>query len=506
MKRIQLKYSLFLFFTLSLLGQGCKKVKNDFNYDPVNKLSITEPSSGKATDIKLGQSLLFSPVITGTKDLDPANLAYEWSVYEITQEMLNAPISVLSREHDLNLVVGAPFALGKLYNLTLKVTDNKTGVSAFIFYTLSVVNDFSQGWMVLEDNPGGGDFSMVLPNGTIFRNVYSALNGSKLPGKPLALEISSYVVTDDVTAASKKIYAIGENFGMELNFITLTPKFDFPFLFYKAPDVVKPTLANWFLGPSMGVIINDGKMHVNIAGGFPGAKKWAGFLLAPGQGLNYSLAPYVASGSLSSPGRLFNQLIVYDQIGKRFYAVNSPATAMTAFEPQASTVFDMNNVGMTMLFMEEAPSSNFNAIMKDALNDNYLLQFKSGPYTTAAPAITLTRKKIIVPGGTPISGFGASKISSHLFYATENKIYLYEPASGISTLQYTFPASEKVTLLRAPSPAFVPAQIAVITWNGTESKMYVFPQFVNGSTVGQIATPNATYTGFGKVIDLDYKR
>src|SRR5206468_510127 len=78
-----------------------------------------------------------------------------------------------------------------LYKLVVKVTDNKTGVSFYKFYSLNVDTSpwGGEGWVVLENqaSSNGCDVSVIttrdgVQRGTVYSNVYSlANNGNKLP-------------------------------------------------------------------------------------------------------------------------------------------------------------------------------------------------------------------------------------------------------------------------------------------------------------------------------------
>ncbi|WP_343303732.1 PKD-like family lipoprotein [Chitinophaga niabensis] len=496
-----MKANLTIICILTVLFSSCYKDKGNYTYAELNKLQITDTYGAVNVPITFGDTLKINPKITQTTAPNEENLTFEWMVFDNSPaSSYNLPKTVIATTRNLAVkITEPPFSLGQNYRLTYKVTDKRTGVSSFLFYNLTIINKYAQGWMFLEDKAGVGDFSMILPNGSVERNVYSSLNAANPMGKPVKLEITPFQITDDLSPSSKKIYLLTETDGMELSYQTMLKKFNYGYLFYAAPSIVKPARHTWAssstgvnLSGSLGVAINDGKLHTNLVGGFPGSKKWGASLLTPAGNQNYTLAPYVAGGTTYT-------VTVYDALNKRFYSAGG--TVLNAFPGAASTVFDMNNVGMDLLYMDSANVvREYNCVFKDETNTPWLLKFKTVA-TTAAPAITLLKTQMSAPDIVNMTAAASSTLTPHIYYGVGNKLYKYETTSNITVPQFTFPAGETVIKMKFNRVPAGTSQLVAVTWTGTESKVYFF----DVSAVGDFTTYTNVYSGFARIVDLGYK-
>lgn len=495
-----MKANLTIISILAILFSSCYKDKGNYEYAAANQMKIT--ATGSTTiPITFGDTLKLNPVITQTTAQNEENLTFEWTVFDNSPaSSYNLPKTVLGTTRNLSVkITEPPFTLNQNYRLTYKVTDKRTGVSSFLFYNLTIINKYAQGWMFLEDKAGVGDFSMLLPNGTVERNVYSTLNSGAPMGKPVSLEITPFQITDDISPASKKIYLLTETDGMELSYQTMLKKFNYGYLFYAAPATIKPTRLTWAststsasLSGSLGVAINNGKVHSNLVGGFPGSKKWGASLLNPAGNQNYTIAPFVAGGTTYVA-------TVYDIVNKRFYSTGN--TVLNSFPVTASSVFDMNNVGMDLLYMDSANVvREYNAVFKDDTNTPYLLKFKTVA-TAAAPNITLVKTQMTAPDVVNMTAAASSTLTPHIYYSVGNKMYKYETTSNSTVPQYTFPAGETVIKMKFSRAPAGTSQLIAVTWTGTESKVYFF----DVSTVGDFTTYSNVYGGFARIVDLGYK-
>ncbi|MRG47391.1 hypothetical protein GFS24_19885 [Chitinophaga sp. SYP-B3965] len=496
-----MKANLTIISILAILFSSCYKDKGNYDYAALNKLEIKDKNGVINISIIFGDTLRLSPEITQTTAQNEENLTFEWMVFDNSPASSYAlPKTVIATTRNLAVqITEPPFVLSQNYRLTYKVTDKRTGVSSFLFYNLTIINKYAQGWIFLEDKGGAGDFSMLLPNGTVEYNVYSSLNSAAPMSKPVKLEITPFQITDDMSPSSKKIYLLTETDGMEVSYQTMQKKFNYGFLFYAAPQIIKPTRHTWVststsatLSGSLGVVVNDGKVHTNLVGGFPGSKKWGASLLSPAGNLNYITAPFVAGGTTYTAA-------VYDVLNKRFYSVGN--TVLSAFPSTASTVFDMNNVGMDLLYLDSANVvREYNAVFKDETNTPYLLKFKTVS-TTGAPNLTLLKTQMNAPDIVNMTAAASSTLTPHIYYGVGNKLYRYETTSNTTFPQFTFPAGETVTKLKFSRQPLGTSQLAAVTWTGTESKVYFF----DVSNVGDFTTYTNVYSGFARIVDLGYK-
>ncbi|WP_298717721.1 PKD-like family lipoprotein [Chitinophaga sp.] len=482
---------------------GCYKDNGNYDYKPINKIVIEGGKAPEALSVVFNDSLKITPDIEQSMPAAEADLMYEWTVYDNSPaSSYVVPTDTVSRERNLAIKVGSPvFILGQNYRLGYKVTDKRTGLSGVHYYNLTIGNKYARGWMFLEQTGNSGDFSMILPDGSVEHNIYSTINAGMPIGKPVKLELSAWSITDDISAPSRRMYLLYENGGMELNYQTLQHKFDYGYLFFLAPEVQKPVVHTWVSNTppawtpsaSMGIAINDGKVHANLVGGFPGSKKWGGVLLTPEGTPNYTLSPYVVGGSTYTA-------IVHDNVGKRFLSVAT--SGLQRFPTQVSTEFDMNDTGMDLVFMDSANVTRYyNAVMKDAAGAPWLLQFKAIVNTGESPVITLGKQQMNAPGAAQLTAAAGSTITPHIFYATGNKILRYETTSNTAAEEYVFPATEQVTSMKFRRVPGGVSELVAATWNGTAGRVYIF----DVSNIGDISLSGNAYGGFGKIVDIGYK-
>ncbi|GEP98719.1 PKD-like family lipoprotein [Chitinophaga cymbidii] len=488
---------------LAALLTGCYKDKGNYDYKPINRLAVSDPANPVNISITLGDSLKITPVIEQSASQHEDSLSYEWMVFDNSPaSSYTMPRTVISTDRNLAVEIkDPPFSLGQNYRLTYRVTDRNTGVSSAIYYNLTIINKYATGWILLESKPAGGDLSMILPDGSVERGIYTSLNPSYPLENPVKVELSPFQVTDDVSVTSRKIYLLGAGSGMELDYQTMLRKFDYAYLFYGAPAVIKPLRMTWMstsanansLFASQGIVINDGKVHANLVGGFPGSKKWGAALSTPEGHYNYEATPFVAGGTTYSA-------VIYDKVKKRFYQVGN--TALTNLPIAASTLFDMNDVGLDMLYLDSANiTREYNAVMKDASNVPWLLRFKLAIANNDPPNVTLQKTQMNAPGILNMTGMASSTITPHIYYATGNTMYRYETTSNTTVQQYTFPAGETVTqmkFLRQPEGASL---LAAVTWDGTQGRLYFFEV----SSVGNFSEYRNRYEGFGRIVDIGFK-
>ncbi|TCC99232.1 hypothetical protein EZ444_00690 [Pedobacter hiemivivus] len=510
MKMINKKISGVLLLTGMVFLSSCYKDKSTLALTELNKVGLSDPKTLTTLNVFQGQVLNLKPTLSQSLSDKMDQLEFEWSAYDnSTTSSYVVPEAIISKEYELKyLVNGDPFTLGQRYLLRLTVKDKSTGLKSFLNYNLLIGNRYGTGWLVLEDKAGKGDLSFVFTDNAVEHGIYSDRNTTQLIG-PKKLELTPFAITDDISASGKRLYILADNGSQEYNYLTMVKKFDYAFEFFSAPSIIKPQVMTW-TSPStnsanrsggLGVVINNGKMHSNLIGGFPGIKKWGDVALNPEGNTNYNLAPF-ATGGNSYPA------IVYDNTAKRFYNVRgySPtpiAGSLEAFPSAASTEFDMNNVGMTMIFQDSADVvKEFNAVMKDGNNQAYLLRYKTEK-TDLAPRITLKKELMNAPGILNYTAASGSTSTPHIYYGNANTVSRYETSSNVVVETYSFPAAEQVTSIKYAkyTAGSTSARLLVATWNGTEGKLYYFTI----TNVGGMGSYTNVFNGFGKIVDLAYK-
>lgn len=487
---------------LLILASACTKDENNFSYEEPFDFGITDEVVDEI-QIRQGETLRLTPDFDDSR----GDYSYLWFAWRNNGAVgYRFDRDTLGTTKELNAEIRPTYyTVGEPYKLTFKVTDNRTGVSAFYFYDLHITNTYSAGWIVLEDSNGQADFSMVLPDGEVIHEIYSSLNPDHPIANPLMLSLTRGNITDDVSPTGRKFYVAGKDDAVEMDLLTMQKRFDFDFLFFSPPPVADLSFIGWS-GTSLGVIVNEGQLITNMTGGFPGAKKFGLYMRAPEVGYDYDMAPFVANvGEYDwRVHPVVYEHIMYDQTNKRFYNVTAENMGVFPTNANDASIFDMNNVGLTMHFMSPSNIANsHNAIMHEGAQA-YLLQFSSLP-TTGNPVITQSKRAMAAPNilETSPSAIASSTLSGHIFYGHGNTLYRYTINANSASQVHAFPAGEEVVNVKFRDLEDGSGELVVATWDDQESKLYNFSISSTGAITESYETAKG---GFDRIVDMVYKK
>ncbi len=496
--------SLALIFLLTF-ATSCYKDHGNYDYVAIAPLAIQDTLISGQIYVQQGGTLRLTPQIQLNGNAE--DFSYDWFVYLNSASASYVQDSTrISTSKNLDYTVDPNiFTIGEDYKLTYKVTNNRNGLSYYYFYQLTVSDLFTQGWIFLEEKNNTADLSMVLKSGEIYRQIYSFRNADSPIKDPVSFTISPRSISDAVGPDGKKFYIVGKTDAIELDGTTMKKRFDFNYLFFTPPTAKAPSYIAWGgAGTSnLGLLVNNGNLHVNQVGGFPGAKKFTTQLTSPSNGYDYVLAPQYTPGNRINNVSDIYDIIMYDQKNKRFYDVS--AGALKKFDDVAinSAVFDMNNVGLDLIKLDSSNVQTLrNAIMKDSGGKGYLLRFKT-TRSAEDPYITVSKAEIHAPGIAQALDVVCSTLTPHLFYAFDGKLYRYEVTSDTYKEAFSFGAGETLTRIKFERHGYGlnTPRLVLATWNGVEGKVYYLPVGADGN----VGILDKTYTGFGKIIDMELK-
>lgn len=497
------KMKIIGYMLLFIMIGACTKDKNNFSYEEPITFDISDEEAPDVIEIGLGQRLHLSPNFDDSK----GDYSYLWIAARNNSAVgYREPRDTLGREKELDTEISDFFILGEPYRLTFKVTDNKSGVSGFYFYDLRITNRYSEGWMVLEDKGGFADFSMLLPDTSVERDIYSLVNPNYAIAEPLMLSLSSGSVADDVSPTGRKLYLAGKRDAVELDPLTLQIRYNLDALYFVPPATKNLSFIGWS-GTNLGVILNDGLLQANMTGGFPGAKKFGPSMQAPGVEYDYQIAPFTANvGEYDwRQHSVVYSHILYDQQNQRFYMTSGGSLDALPTNASNPSIFDMNDVGLGMKYMGTANVNNtHNAVMYDGAQP-YLLQFSSLT-TQGNPVITRMKQSMDAPYilDTEATNIASSSQSAHIFYGYENRLYRYGINANSTNQFHAFPAGEGIINMKfraIDDNGREYGELLVATWDGRESKLYLF----SVSLAGLVGEPSDAIAGFDKVLDMVYK-
>jgi hypothetical protein len=474
-------YGLLFFATAIVLG-SCYKDKGNYNYTDIN--NVTLKTTLDTLSVLLPDSLKVNLTVEQSMG-DAADLSFEWVLYPAA-----TPLTRRTLDTTQNLKAKITELPGTYY-LTVYVKDRKIGVEYQKRLYVSVLTAYSEGWLVVEENNGACDISMISPVDTIFRNIYSAANkGAKLPaGTSRIPEIRTY-------SSDQRVFILSPSDMIQVNYADFVKIKDFNEFFWEAPAVKKPQ--EYFANGSDEMMLNDGKIYCRSLNAPPNS---AIKLNLPPEG-NYYMAPYEIYASGSSG------YMVYDTIGQKFQLLTTMSNNFTSFTAQAgSLAFDMSNIGKKLIYTEQNTTSYCNAFFKNNTNDS-LFAFVYNPSMTGSLAQT-RYDGLNAPGLANARLFVSSRLLTYLYYVYGNSIYKLDIPAKTAAPIYTFPAGTEIRAMkmyRNLKNSTDPNQnrlIAVATHENGQGKVYYFPIAATGNFTNN--TYSKVFTGFNKINEITFK-
>lgn len=494
------QYKLFILAVLLFGATSCFDSSDSVDWRTINRVVLSDPKAGEAERIVIDrfEVLNLTPQITQSQAADNSNLEYKWTIRENTSTINPYDYYDLAETPALNVAIDAKVGVHKII---FSVTDKLTGVSEYLYYDIEVIGEYTRGWTILEELPGGGDIAMILPTGRVARNIYSGENGEYLETPCRSLTVSNL-------ASMKKVFVLTATQGVECSLEEFTRISEFADWFVPgtepAAEDIKPALYTYtyYL---YGGMINNGQYHARVGGGFPGDPAFGGAIPAPveadGFRREYRAAPFIVGSDAYSNSSMQT---IYDNLHKRFLhlSMDGLTLCLKSYPYDPADPWNPQDTGMTLSYMDAASVANiFNALMYDDNNDLYVLKFDNRATITTGVSFAQS----IAAAPAVLNGFGAavsSKVLDHMYVAVGNRLYHYDVPAGSATLGYTFAANEVPVCLRTLNDSGKET-LYVATHDGTQGRVYYFPLEATGALSG--GTYSERFEGFGKIVDMQYK-
>ncbi|WP_165784628.1 PKD-like family lipoprotein [Solitalea longa] len=515
---------------------------------------IVKPSDVLTVKLKVDQSL-------GNAE----NFDYQWLVTQYAQAGSNPNQYVLGT----SAVLSKKISLSpNLYNLIVRVTDKSTGVSFYKRFALNVTGKWgSEGWLVLQEFADGSDVSIIASrdgstHGAIYENVYSITNLQKLPLGAYSINVVNH---QDATKA-QKISIFHPNGGVEVRSYDFMDSVKAENWYAQKPGLVHMESNGNFTSSGTGYeyVINNGQISARQVGLTTiGTQP---FYFNPPFVGSFTLSPFVIS-SYSSDNyvtlydkvhRCFllmtlndgkvrrTSLVTEDDIpNKHFvdYSVTgddaNKTKAKAALDPATGSGYDMNNMKDNLIaadnaqVMTSSATPYWNCVFRNDANSNtYVVQFPRqyvGGYVNTA---TTGRYNLVdAVGKCPdINSATLFAVPTFLtvpggkfYYASNNKIYtcsLKTPQNASTAVaQISYPEGTVIKAMKVFKSGYKPAnliasvpdgKVLVVatdeTASGGGNNVYFYSLVSTGTTAGDINQKIDSYSGFGKITDIAFKK
>jgi hypothetical protein len=475
-------------------GTSCYKDKGNYDYKPINEVSVTAVDTLNGYVAYFGDTLAIDPVIKGSLAAN-GSYTYEWSIQEV-----NMVTTVISTDKDLRYRVSMPPGS---YSLRLKVTDAATGVLYHLRTTLQVSTEVYEGYMVLNDVNGHSRLDMLSyqASNQQFTQITDVLAkmGSSLPpqGAPINIFCMQIAFSGLADANSFKIYLSTASGTSSLNSETFDYKPTQDISYEMIGDVPAGFTATGFLGTlRFGVIptiymVADNSVFVRL-NGFP-AFPYAPLNAYAGEGQTFRASKYIAANP--------NFCMIFNMDKRTF-------TRTASFN--STTVYDMPEAlnypaGKDLVYMETSYSDVIHAILKDPSTGEYsIIRFFLGSTPSYNDVITAT-------DFDQATHFAMSPDRGYLFYSVGGKVYEYDLSLRTSKLMLD-KGSEEITYLafqnffaRTSKPTYTAwANLLTVGSYNAAAANGTLEQYNVPPVNGQITLANQ-WTGFGKITSISYR-
>ncbi|MBO9635777.1 MAG: hypothetical protein J7578_21915, partial [Chitinophagaceae bacterium] len=377
-----------------------------------------------------------------------------------------------------------------MYDLDLFVKDKTTNVGFYKKFYVKVTSVFNQGWLVMDEKNGHNDISIIQPNNTVERAIYSKSNN----GEYLPAGWGKVCVYNRRT--EQMIYFLSTNDGIQVNKANFVRSSRMKDWFFLDPGAIKP-LDVFAQSTEEHFLTRDKAYGANLTVTPP--YKYGFSTMG-----NYYLAPYQLSINIGS-------FIFYDTIAQRFWfrPVGNGDYALANISLPANTPqpWNLNNIGKRLLYAGMGPSSNFSAVFESNQRDSlFLLRgLLNGGSSVSQIVDTLPAGQLMQTA----SQYLASRSVQHIYFASDNKLYRWDLLAKTQTLVYTFPAGTEVRKMKwyynnksSTDPDNYNLMM-VAAQEGAEGKVYMFPIALTGDITG--GTYRNVFGGFGQIRDVTYK-
>ncbi len=502
------KHFLYLLSLCSLIFASCYEDKGNYTYTELNHTEVTGIDSLYTCNIR--ERISITPQVNSADK--NRNYEYMWMCYD--KKDFKRPIDTLSVQKDLDWQVTLPLSS---YVLIFAYRDTETGVTDYVYSSLSVESRFSRGWYVLKEQNNKTDIDRFF-GGKKDENLLVQIQGSAMEGRPRSLGFTDKYTwldasTGEQSKGNKCFLLASENEMRITRILDMKQVGDFNAMFFENPPQKKPQ--KWYEGSEESGLINDGKLYAySIRTGEFGISK----LEFPKEG-DYELSEVMTKNATMYP-------LLFDLRSHRFCTSVKGQNALAFFENDGQSKYGdtypehvpiyagfldegMWEGGKGYVVMQHKTDRSRSLFYFDMAcligwDDNFLKNRITDIQPIAADSRMATA-----------SCFGMNRAFRMLYFAVGDKLYYYDLLNKEEHEVYrtdgqtAVPAGERIVMIKHIVFDYQDYldenikenvdRLAIATSDGNSYKLYLFETAAN-----KLKNDPEVYAGMGLPTELIY--
>ena len=451
-----------------MLAFACHKDYQTYDYKDINNPTIQKPKDSTYA-LSVNDSLIIKPVLK--ESMPGANeYGYSWAIND----------SLVSTQKELRILVNLPVKAG--YNVVFKAVNKKTGAQASYRYALEVRGQYYAGWFIAHNQGGKAHFSFLRADDVILSNPAEEINKKAYPGTALGVYMGTANRWSLYSGYLMAFTTQGfwrferDNLKEVQNISYMIPSFtDFPIkpAPYQSSEssIDQWVVMNGGLYVGYGPFVSDYELE-------PFSARSAG---------DYDAFPGVFMLAQYSPN------YIYDNKNKRFMTIVEQTEILRVAGATLTASFNFANVGRTLLAHDVGGGTRENYFVMSDANGRYLM---SAVAKGSGTVPDLNQRIESSPDIDMATKFLTSTRFKLMYYAANNKIYLYDIAANSSRLIYNFPAGYVIKDMKKSGTT----KIVVATNLGANGEIYYFDLAGTGDFIDN--TYAKKFTGFGDIVQI----
>lgn len=438
--------SLLYFILTWLFVTGCVRDNSSEFQDILNDVSI-QGVEERYENVYVGHPLRIAPTVTTAYGTDLSHLDFYWITYNKSNY---SHVDTLAYTKDLDIVIC--LTPGEHY-LKLKAFDRLTGVFYERETVLNVVNDFTNGLLVLAEEKNEAILNFWVPGrNEVIHDLYGKLEGGASLGKnPYKVYFTRY--TSEL-ASEVIVMCQDEMGGKILDNTTMSYKRDYRDLFFGMGKYVCVPQA-YFRSSMREYLIDDGLVYDRAVNSNPPSMQ-----VRPA--MSYASGEYeiAAEADFGDNSQAVSRMVLYDNRNQCFYTLYDITSAFLTTVRNTSGMkyvkggyFDPDNVGMRCIYANiysrsESEAREYAGVFVDETGTRWMLRLGIGFWVEGASPNRylkdLGKVKVEDPTFQQANSYACSaEFPGYMFYAEGSKIYAYSILGGLAWPIYDFNVSQE---------------------------------------------------------------